>query len=154
MGYNKKVRNATKLNYDNLQFDSKLELFCYKYFKDNNITLKRESVKIQLLPGFTSKVKLFLPQKRTTKTKSAQLLKEFANKKIVPITYTPDFVLHKNNIVCIIEVKGKPNDVYPYKRKLLLHLLTHNNSSDKEYYFFEPHSQTQIKQMFNIINEL
>lgn len=153
MEYNKKVKNATKLMYDGLNFDSKLEMFCYKYFKDNNITLLREPITLQLLPSFISTVKLYLPEKKT-KNKSVTMLKERLNKKILPITYKPDFILNINKTkTVIIEVKGKPNDVYPYKRKLLMWLLEHNKQ-DQEYWFFEPHNQTQIKQMFNIIKTL
>lgn len=80
---NKKVRNATPLIYDGINFKSKLEVYCYQKLKEHNIEASYEGQKFVLLDSF-----------------------EFNGEKIRQMTYTPDFI----NDRFIIECKGKAND--------------------------------------------
>ena len=66
---NKKVKNATPLDYDGVSFKSKLEMYCYKLFKENNIPVEYEKVKFQILEPFS-----------------------YNNEKIRGMTFLPDFV--------------------------------------------------------------
>ena len=50
---NKKVKNATPLDYDSISFKSKLEMYCYKLLKEKNIPVEYENVKFQILPSFS-----------------------------------------------------------------------------------------------------
>ena len=93
---NKKVKNATKIIYDGIQFRSKLEAYTYQKFKENGIKVEYENKKFTLLPSF-----------------------EFHNEKVRAITYLPDFV--GNNF--IVECKGFPTDTFPLKEKLFKRLL-------------------------------
>lgn len=93
---NKKVKNATKIIYDGIQFRSKLEAYTYQKFKENGIKVEYESKKFTLLPSF-----------------------EFHSEKVRAITYLPDFV--GNNF--IVECKGFPTDSFPLKEKLFKRLL-------------------------------
>lgn len=115
---NKKVRNATKVEVDGIKFLSKLEAFTYKSLKENNIEAAYQPIKFVLLPAF-----------------------QYKSEKIRAITLTPDFV--GDNF--IIEVKGHPNDVFPYKWKLFKWYLKENNLETK-YRLFIVHNQREVKE--------
>ena len=103
---NKKVRNATPLVYDGIQFRSKLEAYCYKKLIQNNIQTAYEKNKYVLIEKFS-----------------------FQDKTVLPITYTPDFV--GDNF--IIECKGNMNDAFPIRWKLFKHYLYKNGLNYKLY---------------------
>lgn len=145
---NKKVLNAQTCIYNNIKFKSKLEMYCYKYFKDNSLNIVYEPGAIKIVPGFQTNVSVWLPVK-DRKTKQTNLKLKRSN--ILPVTYTPDFKLQYNNNIIFIETKGKPNDVYPLKRKLFLRWLTENGKKNHKYWFFEPHTQQQVRETYNII---
>jgi hypothetical protein len=52
---NKKVRNATIVSYEGITFRSKMELYCYKKLKENNLTFTYEAVTFELIPSFEFK---------------------------------------------------------------------------------------------------
>ena len=58
---NKKVRNATPLVYDGIQFRSKLEAYCYKKLIQNNIKADYEKNKYVLIEKFKFQDKTILP---------------------------------------------------------------------------------------------
>lgn len=49
---NKKVKNATRVVIDNINFRSKLEAYTYIKFKEANIHLDYECKRFELLPKF------------------------------------------------------------------------------------------------------
>lgn len=75
---NKKVKNATPVQIDGILFKSKLEGYVYSRLKEEKLKAEYEPIKFELIPSF-----------------------QFQDKKIRPMTYTPDFV--GNNF--IIEAK-------------------------------------------------
>ena len=115
---NQKVKNATPNIYDGIEFKSKLETYVYKQLKAHNLKAEYEPIKFELIPSFT-----------------------FCGKKIRAMTYTPDFV--GNNF--IIEAKGRPNDVFPYKWKLFMYYLKLNNL-DKKYMLFIVHNHKETEE--------
>jgi len=138
---NKKIKNATACEYDGIKFKSKLELYCYKYFKENGIDLKYEQNKIVLMEGFTPECNLYIPNKE----RNIELFKN----RIINITYDCDFYLEHDNKKIYIESKGLPTDSYKIKKKLFLKQINTTNS-----YFFEPHNQEQIRQCYQIIKKI
>lgn len=144
---NKKILNAQPCVYENITFKSKLERYCYQYFKEHHLPIEYEPGTIKLVPGFCAKTKIWLPVKNK-KTKKINLVEKRSN--ILPITYTPDFVLTLDNVIIYIETKGKPNDVYPLKRKLFLKWLE-NMYPQYKCWFFEPHTQQQVRETYDII---
>ena len=98
---NKKVRNATPLIYNGIKFRSKLEAYCYKKLKENDLEVEYENNKYVLLEKFI-----------------------YEGKTVLPITYTPDFV-GKN---FIIECKGNMNETFPLRWKLFKNYLVKNNN--------------------------
>lgn len=124
---NKKIKNATRVEVDGIKFRSKLEAFCYNQLKLNGLEAKYEEETFVLQEAFTYQ----------------DLDKE---KKIRPITYTPDFTSKD----FIIECKGFHNDVWPMKVKMFMRHLVDNN--DKRM-FFTVKNQGEIKKCITQILE-
>lgn len=149
---NKKVRGASKKIYDGIEFDSALEVNCYKLLKEANIKFEYGTKTYELMPKFRlnnvssydfSKAKGY----GQTLTK-AGLKRMYSN-----MTLTPDFIIDSGgrDISIIIETKGFANDVYPYKKKMLF--LKHEEQ-EKKLYYFEPRNIAQIKTSINEIKQI
>lgn len=103
-----------------------------------------------IFPAANTNVNVYLPVKQRNTSKQILQLK---TKKLLPITYTPDFTIELPEHIIFIETKGKPNDVYPLKRKLFLHYLA-KQKTNKTYWFFEPHNQQQVKDTYTLIQKI
>ena len=113
---NKKIKNATPVVIDNIKYRSKLEGRCAQILKENNIPFEYEPLKIEYIPKF-----------------------EYYGEKYRAAFYTPDFIIDNKYI---LEIKGFPNEVYRYKKKLVLLKLLKDNT----YRFFEIKTLTQLRQ--------
>jgi hypothetical protein len=107
---NKKVRNATPLEVDNIQFKSKLEVYCYQKLQKYNLFQGYESETFELITPFTYTSQCYEHNKRT------KTLKE--QPKVRKMSYTPDFVFNYKGELYIVECKGFPNEQFPIKWKL------------------------------------
>jgi len=143
---NKKVRNATVLEYYGITFKSKLELHCYKSLKQANIKFQYEQVKYELVPSFKFK------------NDSYELYKKKGERYFGPqrpniraITYTPDFVGTHNGVLFIIETKGNPNDAFPLRWKLFKKYL-HDNKIDCVVYM--PRNQKQVTEVVELVKNI
>ena len=116
---NKKVINATEVTVNGVKYRSKLEARCAQILKENNISFEYESLKIEYIPKF-----------------------EYYGEKYRAAFYTPDFIIDNKYI---LEIKGFPNEVYRYKKKLVLLKLLKDNNYTK-YRFFEIKTITQLRQ--------
>lgn len=87
--------NARKVEYDNLVFDSKLELNVYKRLKE----LEKDNI----IYNLDRQVKFELISK---------------NDKYRACNYVADFVFDKDNTHYIIDVKGMVLDVFKLKQKI------------------------------------
>jgi len=133
---NKKIINTTSKSYDNIKFKSILECSVYKYLKKEGYKASYEPDAFVLSESFYSH----------NYYKDGEKVK----RKILKMTYTPDFKITINNINIYIEVKGFYNDVYPYKRKLFL-----NSIINKNIIFIETHSLKDLeKSLLLIKNEI
>lgn len=153
---NKKVRNAKTVQGYGIEFKSKLELYCYSYFYQNGITLQYEKTTYEIVSKTKLSPKLEIWLDRKTKGRSDHHLRKQVSKRGLDATkYTPDFMYVTNKHVFIIETKGKANDVYPLKRKLFLQLASClADSTTKDWYFFEPHSMIEVREMYDIIKSI
>lgn len=139
---NKKVKNATVIEYNGIKFKSKLELAFYKLLVQAGFNPQYERKTYLLWEGCKPTVPFYT---RDNKTKLLKL----DNTKLRNMTYTPDFTFTYNGRFIIIEAKGKENDTYPLKRKLFRGLL--ENEVPDNPLFFEVFTQKQLLQAIEII---
>lgn len=132
------------MEYDGISFKSKLEKIVYLTLKEKGFHVQYEPRKFILWQGFKPSVPFY------NKDKSTRLLK-LEKKKIVDITYTPDFIFQHNGWLVIIEAKGIENDVFPIKKKMFRKWLEDNHSKS---IFFEVYTKRQLLQAVDVINTL
>lgn len=123
---NKKVKNATQVIYNGIKFRSITESKMYQTIIDAGITPSFESQSFIIWDGcYLQKPYFFEGEPVVTKKGNPKKLQDWV--------YTPDFIITLGCCTFILEAKGNPNDLWPYKRKLFLkHIDTMKNT-----YFFE-----------------
>lgn len=144
---NKKIRNATPLEYGGIQFKSVLEARVYKLFKENNFDITYEPTSFVLWEGYKPTIPFFDKNKKTRQL-------EMNDKKIIDIRYTPDFVVKYESVIAFIEAKGMENDVFYIKKKLFRKLLE-DREVVKDYHpmYFEVYTLGHVKQAMTFIKE-
>lgn len=146
---NKKIKNATKKEYNGIMFKSLNEVMIYKTLLQEGFEPVYEGSKYCIWKGFKPRIPFYKPD---TKTKLLKL----ETKKVIDITYTPDFVFMApdNKTVIIFEVKGHENDTYPLKEKMfrgyLEHILDVQNQPTA---FFKIKTKKQCLEAIKIIKE-
>ena len=95
MSINKKIKNATQNIHDGIQFKSRLEALIYKTLKEQEFDPKYEPWKFTIWEGYKPKVPFFDRDYKTGLLKNN-------NKKIIDITYTPDFCFDYNDVFIIM----------------------------------------------------
>lgn len=144
---NKKIKNATKKEYNGIQFKSLLEVMVYKTLLQKGFEPHYEASKYPIWRGFKPEVPCYKPNK--------QGVLELQKNKIIDITYTPDFIFiaPDNKTVIIMEIKGFQNDTYPLKEKMFrgyLEDLLHKVNQPTM--FFQIKNKTQLLEAIDIIN--
>jgi len=114
---NKKVKNATRVVVDGIEFKSKLEAYCYERLKQNGIVAKYEAQRFTLLHSF-----------------------KYNGESVRAMTYTPDFIGDD----FIIECKGFRNDAFPLRWKLFKYYL-YINKIEVDLYI--PKNQKEVDSM-------
>lgn len=144
---NKKIKNAQRLIYNNIQFKSQLEVMIYKTLLQEGFDVKYEPVTFTLWQGFHPEIPYYVKNKKT---------RELAldNKKLIDIKYTPDFIFYYNGIRVIIEAKGFQNDVFYIKKKLFRAYLEEDFSNIKiQSLYFEIYTKKELMQAIEIIKD-
>ena len=141
---NKKIRNATPKEFNGIKFKSILEVMVYKTLLSVGFEPLYEKNKFVIWQGLYPSVPFY---DKDTTTRMLKLNK----KKIIDITYTPDFTFEYNKRLIIIEVKGFENDVFPVKKKLFRKSL---EETHPEALFFEIYTKKQLLQAIEIIKKL
>ena len=146
---NRKVKNATPLKYDDIQFKSKLEVTCYKILVENGFSPKYEEKHYAIFEGFLPTVPFYAKNTFKRKNCNISILSSHTvidNRKISSWMYTPDFYLEYNTYIIHIEVKGFYNDVARYKSKLFRSKLEKMQKKDPKhiYEFWEIHTKKQL----------
>jgi hypothetical protein len=141
---NKKILNATPLEYDGIQFKSKLEKMAYQTLRENSLPVEYEPKKFIIWEGFKPTVPFY------DKDKVTRMLK-LDSKKLVSISYTPDFLIKYNGYLVVLEMKGALNDTYPIKRKMFRKWLEENEPKS---IYFEIYTKKQLLQAIEIIKNL
>lgn len=141
---NKKIKNASPLEYDDIYFKSQLEKMIYQTLREQGFPVEYEPHKFVLWQGFRPTVPFY------DKDKYTRMLK-LENKKIIDITYTPDFVFTYNGFLVIIEAKGMENDCFYLKKKMFRKWLEDNHPKS---IYFEIYTKKQLLQAISIIQNL
>lgn len=100
---------ATKVKYDGINFASGLERYMYMALKKAKIKAEYEGKSYTLIEGFD-----FTSASYERQANGKGDFSNRGNKRILPITYTPDFI--GDNF--IIECKGRANESFPIRWKL------------------------------------
>lgn len=141
---NKKVLNATPLEYDGIQFKSKLEKMAYQTLRESGLSAEYEPKKFIIWEGFKPTVPFY------DKDKVTRMLR-LDDKKIISMSYTPDFLIKYNGYLVVLEMKGALNDTYPIKRKMFRKWLEENEPKS---IYFEIYTKKQLLQAIEIIKNL
>ena len=148
MTVNRKIKNATPTEYNGIQFKSRTEVMVYKTLLQYGFKPCYEPTKYGVWRGFKPTVPTYKPDK------TGQLKLE--EKKIIDITYTPDFIFMApdKKTVIIMEVKGGfLNDTYPLKEKMFRGYLEGLlKKSNQPTMFFQVRSKQQVIDAITIIN--
>ena len=145
--YPKKKRQITrfkKTKVDGIEFQSKLESHMYLLLKAHKIDSGYESTKVTIIDGFMADFSSY------EKTPTKKFLHDRGHKKILPITYTPDFVDTQNPPRYIIECKGNPNERFPLVWKLFKRYIKLNDWGTD---LFVPRNQKDCLEVIKIIKE-
>lgn len=145
---NKKVRNATECEYNNIKFKSTLEMNVYKLFESYGFELPYEPVTYTLRDSKFYNVKHYAPYKDRRSHKNVWGLYPY---KILSIKYTPDFITAVKGKFIAIECKGFCTERYLYQKKLFLEFM---ENTYPDGLFFEVHTIKQAKKALEIISEL
>lgn len=141
---NKKIKNASPLEYDGISFKSKLEKMAYQTLKEQSFPVLYEPKKFIIWEGFRPNVPFY------NKDASTRMLK-MDSKKVIDISYTPDLMFEYNNHLIIIEMKGFENNTYPLKKKIFRKWLESNYPNS---IYFEIFTKKQLLQAIDIIKNL
>lgn len=141
---NKKIKNASPLEYDGISFKSKLEKMAYQTLKEQGFPVLYEPRKFIIWEGFRPNVPFY------NKDASTRMLK-MDSKKVIDISYTPDLMFEYNNHLIIIEMKGFENNTYPLKKKIFRKWLESNYPNS---IYFEIFTKKQLLQAIDIIKNL
>jgi len=130
---------SKKIIYDGIKFASGLEKYMYQCLKKEKIKFKYEGETFTLLNGF-----YFDNQVYERQANSKGEFKNRGQKRILPITYTPDFIGDE----FIIETKGRPNESFPIRWKLFKKLVTQQFPSHTLY---KPQNQKECDETIKLI---
>ncbi len=144
MSENKKIKNASPLEYEGISFKSKLEKMAYQTLREQGLPVEYEPQKFIIWEGFKPTVPFY---NKDLKTRMLKL----ETKKIIDISYTPDFIVRYNGYMAILELKGFENNVYPLKKKIFRKWLETNIPKS---IYFEIYTKKQLLQAIDIIKNL
>lgn len=138
---NKKVRNATKVVHNDIEFKSKLECNFYKTIEEEGLDVAYEPMTFTLMSGFNPTISFW------NRNKSKVFREDM--RRVRTITYTPDFIVTHKGMEFIIEAKGKENDTYPLKRKMFRKYI--ETMENPPVAFYEVHSKKELLEVIKKI---
>ncbi len=144
MAENKKIKNASPLEYEGISFKSKLEKMAYQTLREQGLPVEYEPQKFIIWEGFKPTVPFYNKDPKT------RMLRQ-ETKKVISISYTPDFIVRHNGYLAILELKGFENNVYPLKKKIFRKWLETNIPKS---IYFEIYTKRQLLQAIDIIKDL
>lgn len=130
---------AKKVEYDGIKFQSGLEKYMYMALRKAKISCRYELESFELIPGFKFNNKSY---ERQANGKGEYT--ERGNRKVRPITYTPDFT----GPGFIIECKGRANESFPIRWKLFKRYVAKNMP---EVTLYKPQNQKECDETVQLI---
>jgi hypothetical protein len=130
---------AKKIKYDGINFSSGLERYMYMSLKKAKIKAHYEGQSYTLIEGFNFPIE---SHERQSNGKG-----DFTNrggKRILPITYTPDFIGED----FIIECKGRANESFPIRWKLFKRYV---NDNMPKITLYKPQNQSECDKVIQLI---
>jgi hypothetical protein len=130
---------AKKIKYDGINFSSGLERYMYMSLRKAKIKADYEGQSYTLIEGFNFPIE---SHERQSNGKG-----DFTNrggKRILPITYTPDFIGED----FIIECKGRANESFPIRWKLFKRYVNDNMPNITLY---KPQNQSECDKVIQLI---
>ena len=124
---------SKSITIDGIKFASNLEAYMYKALKKAGIDAAYEGSTYTIFQGFELNKTCY---ERCANGKGDY--KDRGNKKILPIKYTPGF---------IIETKGRANESFPMRWKLFKHYAEHNLNS----ILYKPQNQKECDETVKLI---
>lgn len=137
----KRISKAKKYHFNGVDYKSGLELKMAKLLTENKIPFKYEPTKFNLQEGFVSEGDC---HERQSNGKGE--FKNRGNKKILPITYTPDFI----GKGFAIETKGYANESFPIKWKMFKKYL---HDKGIKLMLFKPQTQKECEEVIRILKQ-
>lgn len=153
---NQKVRNASPLVRNGIKFRSLLERITYETLVQEGFHPEYEKHTYIIFEGFIPTVPFFTKNTLKRKDRRYEVIGPSTvsvHRPIDGITYTPDFYFEYEGKKVIVEAKGFPNDVYPYKLKMFRRYLEEQPDRDN-YLFWEIHTRTQLIECIKHLRQL
>lgn len=110
------ISKAKKFNFKGVEYKSGLEKYMAEVLTKAGVIFKYEPDKLILQEGFHLPIESY---ERQANGKGDFVNR--GNKKILPITYTPDFKIEENGKLFWVETKGYGNEAFPNKWKNFKH---------------------------------
>lgn len=130
---------AKKVEYDGIKFQSGLEKYMYIALRKAKLKFRYEVESYELIPGF-----MFNNQSYERQSNGKGGYIERGNKKVRPITYTPDFT----GPGFIIECKGRANESFPIRWKLFKRYVA---LSMPDVTLYKPQNQKECEETVQLI---
>jgi len=130
---------SKKVTIDGIDFKSGLEAYMYKALKEAKIKAEYKGTTFELVPSFDLKNTIY---ERQSNGKGEY--KNRGNKKILKISYTPDFTGRG----FIIECKGRANESFPIRWKLFKKYVSERLRGVTLY---KPQNQKECDETVNLI---
>ena len=124
---------AKKIKYDGINFASGLERHMYMALKKAKIKADYEGKTYTLIEGFD-----FTSESYERQSNGKGDFTNRGSKRVLPISYTPDFVVDS----FIIECKGRANESFPIRWKLFKRYVQENMPG---YTLYKPQNQSECE---------
>jgi len=141
VGGNKKKKDYS---FKGIPYKSSLEKAMGILLDSEGIDFEYEPVKIQVMQGFDFPFKCF---ERQSNGKGDMV--DRGNKKVLGISYTPDFVGED----FIIETKGYANETFPLRWKMFKKWLTENGHDPEKFVIYKPQKVKECEEVVKLIKQ-
>lgn len=150
---NKKIKNATRKEFNGIKFRSLAEVMVYKTLLQQGFYPKYEEKTFLIWEGFTPTIPFYTKNSFKRKNKNIEIVSSSTvkdSRTLSAITYTPDFIFTHKGKTIIVEVKGFSNEVFPYKFKMFRKYL---ETLEGEYEVWEIFTKKQLLECINLLKQ-